>query len=106
MCRWCQSHNRVPTERSRHLDIQHFAIQEWQEAKDITMRHIPGVICPPDNLTKPLGWILHSQHARRIMAHYEPSTPDPAEDPASNVVVDTLYVAFPHSVSRGGYRPD
>ena len=64
--------HRVPTERSRHIDIQHFAIQDWAEAGDIIMRHIPGIINPPDDLTKPLGWILHSRHARRIMGHYHP----------------------------------
>ena len=61
---------RRPTERSRHIDIQHFAIQDWKEAKDIVMRHIPGIINPADDLTKPLGWILHERHARRIMGHY------------------------------------
>jgi hypothetical protein len=61
---------RVPTERSRHIDIQHFAIQDWKDAGDIHMRFIPGVINPSDDLTKPLGWILHERHARRIMGHY------------------------------------
>eukprot|EP00957_Ditylum_brightwellii_P210372 15364893-Ditylum_brightwellii.AAC.4 len=49
----------IPTERSRHIDIQHFAIQEWKERGDIVMAHIPGVLNPSDDLTKPLGWILH-----------------------------------------------
>ena len=61
---------RVPTERSRHIDIQHFAIQDWKEAGDIVMRHIPGILNPADDLTKPLGWVLHARHARRIMGHY------------------------------------
>ena len=30
--------HRVPTERSRHIDIQHFAIQDWCEAGDIILR--------------------------------------------------------------------
>ena len=51
--------SRVPTERSRHIDIQHFAIQDWKEAGDIEMFHIPGIINPSDDLTKPLGWVLH-----------------------------------------------
>ena len=55
--------NPVPTERSRHIDIQHFAIQDWAEAKDIVMRHIPGILSIPDGLIKALGWILHSRHA-------------------------------------------
>ena len=61
---------RIPTERSRHIDIQHFAIQDWKEAGSIEMRFIPGVINPADDMTKPLGWILHSRHARRLMGHY------------------------------------
>ena len=61
---------RVPTERSRHIDIQHFAIQDWKDAKDIVMHHIPGVLNPSDDLTKPLGWVLHARHARRIMGHF------------------------------------
>ena len=60
---------RVPTERSRHIDMQHFAIQDWKEAGDIIMSFIPGIINPSDDLTKPLGWILHARHARRVMGH-------------------------------------
>ena len=29
-----------------------------------------GIINPLDVLTKPLGWVLHSFHARRILEHY------------------------------------
>ena len=61
---------RVPTERSRHIDIQHFATQDWKESGDVIMSFTPGIINPSDDLTKPLGWILHSRHARRIMGHY------------------------------------
>ena len=62
--------NRVPTERSRYIDIQHFAIQDWAEAKDIVMRHIPGILSISDGLTKALGWVLHSRHARRMVGHF------------------------------------
>ncbi|KAG7338408.1 reverse transcriptase RNA-dependent DNA polymerase [Nitzschia inconspicua] len=61
---------RKPTERSRHIDIQAFAIQDWKDNGDILMHHIPGVINPSDSLTKPTGWVLHSRHCRRIMGHY------------------------------------
>ena len=60
---------RVPTDRSRHIDIQHFAIQDWKDAGDIVMRHIPGILNPSDDLTKPLGWVLHARHSRRMMGH-------------------------------------
>ena len=59
-----------PTPRARHIEIQHFAIQEWRQKGDIILRHLPGIINPSDDLTKVLGWILHSRHARRSMGHY------------------------------------
>ena len=62
--------SKIPTERSRHIDIQHFAIQDWKDAQDIVMHHIAGILNPADDLTKPLGWILHARHCRRLMGHY------------------------------------
>ena len=64
-----------PTGRSRHIDIRFFAIQDWKDAKIITMKHIPGVINPADDLTKPLGFVLHSRHDRYIMGHRKSSNP-------------------------------
>ena len=60
---------RVPTDRSRHIAIQFFAIQQWKENGDIIMDHIPGIINPSDDLTKPLGWVLHLRHCHRMMGH-------------------------------------
>ena len=59
-----------PTPRARHIEIQHFAIQEWCKQGDIVMEHLPGIINPSDGLTKALGWVLLSRHARRGMGHY------------------------------------
>ena len=59
-----------PTPRARHIDIQHFAIQQWRDQGDIIMEHCPGVLNASDDLTKPLGWALHSRQARRGMGHY------------------------------------
>ena len=64
-----------PTPRSRHIDIQHFAIQDWKQAGDLKLIHIPGIINPADCLTKPVAWVLHSRHARRLMGHYGPDFP-------------------------------
>ena len=43
----------------------------------IIMSHIPGIINPADDLTKALGWILHTRHARFIMGHFrfQPTNP-------------------------------
>jgi hypothetical protein len=59
-----------PTERTRHVDIQWFAIQEWRSAGDLVLKHLPGKINPADALTKPLGRILHERHCRRLLGHY------------------------------------
>ena len=62
--------NCSPTERTRHMALRFFAIQDWREDGDIIMKHIPGVLNPSDDMTKPLGWVLHARHCRRIMGHY------------------------------------
>ena len=59
-----------PTPRSRHIDIQHFAIQEWKANREIVLEHIPGIVISADSLTKSLGSTLHHRHARRLMGHY------------------------------------
>ena len=60
-----------PTERTQHIDIRFFTIQDWiHETNDIQLLHIPGVINPSGDLTKPLGRVLHERHARYIMGHY------------------------------------
>ena len=64
-----------PTPRARHIEIQHFAIQEWREKGDIVLRHCPGIVNASDDLTKALGWVLHNRHARRSMGHYKMGSP-------------------------------
>jgi len=59
-----------PTERSRHIDIQFFAIQEWKDKEDIVMCNIPGTMNPADDVTKPLASTLHHWHCQRLMGHY------------------------------------
>ena len=61
-----------PTPRSRHIDIQHFAVQEWRERGDLVMQHVPGIVNASDDLTKALAWILHNRHGRRLMGHFRP----------------------------------
>jgi hypothetical protein len=63
-----------PTERSRHIDIAWFAIQDWRAADEIVLKHIKGTINPSDDLSKALGWILHARHSRRLLGHYRPKT--------------------------------
>ena len=63
---------RKPTERSRHIDVQYIAIQEWRENGEVEMCHLPGVINPADALTKPVNSTLQHRHGPRLMGHYKP----------------------------------
>ena len=56
-----------PTERSRHIDIQYFALQEWKQRGIVLLDHIAGTVNPSDALTKALGWVLHRRHCTRLM---------------------------------------
>jgi hypothetical protein len=51
-----------PTPRSQHINIQHFAIQEWKSTGDIILCYIPGIINPADALkrSKDIGFIDES----------------------------------------------
>lgn len=66
---------RRPTPRARHIDVQHFAIQEWREHGHIIMQHIPGSLNPSDALTKPLTPALHLRHCLRAMGHHRIQNP-------------------------------
>jgi hypothetical protein len=63
----------VPSERTRHVDIQYFALQDWRARGLIKMAYVPGVINPADQATKAVGSTLHYRHVRRSMGHHRPS---------------------------------
>ena len=65
-----------PTERSRHIEIQYFALKEWVERKLVKFHHIPGIANPADSFTKALGWVLHFRHITRLMGNYGSSYTD------------------------------
>jgi ribonuclease HI len=60
----------IPSERTRHCDIQYFALQEWRARGLVKMEYIPGVINPADQATKAVGPTLHYRHVRRSMGFY------------------------------------
>ena len=62
-----------PTSRTRHVAVQTFAIQEWRAKKKIKLEYVPTEVNIADDLTKGLGWTLHSRHVRRAMGHLRPS---------------------------------
>jgi hypothetical protein len=56
-----------PTEPSRHIDVQLFALLQWVKDGDVLLAHIAGIWNPSDALAKPLGWIIHHHHCYRVM---------------------------------------
>ena len=63
-----------PTDCTRYIETPYFRIQDWREQEVIKLIHIPGNVNNSDNLTKPLGWVLHSRHAHPTMGHFVPTT--------------------------------
>jgi len=64
------ANNTRPTDRTRHLDIRWFTIQEWIHVdQDIILLHIPGILNPSDSQTKALSYRLHHRHMSRAMGH-------------------------------------
>jgi hypothetical protein len=64
------ANNVRPTDRTRHMDIRYFAIQEWIHVdKDIILIHIPTILNAADALTKALAWLKHHRHMSRAMGH-------------------------------------
>jgi len=64
------ANNIRPTDRTRHMDIRWFALQEWIHVdKDIIVIHISGIVNPADALTKALSWLKHHRHMSRAMGH-------------------------------------
>jgi hypothetical protein len=59
-----------PTKRTRHIDTQWFAIQEWKQMGDIILQYINTKDNSADGLTKALGRILHAKHANKAMGLY------------------------------------
>jgi len=59
-----------PTMRTRHIDIQWFAIQEWKQAGDIIMQYVRTGNNSADVMTKALGWVLLNKHAFKSMGLY------------------------------------
>jgi hypothetical protein len=58
---------KLPTDRSRHIDIQKCALQEWMAKGEVSMRHVRGTINPDYALTKALGLLLHHRHSAQVM---------------------------------------
>jgi hypothetical protein len=64
-----------PTKRTRHMDIRHFAIQEWVECDLIQLKRVDTTVNLSDTLTKPLQRILFYRHLDALMGSHGPPSP-------------------------------
>ena len=58
------NNNSFPTEKTRHVHIRYFSLQNWQQDGDLIMVHIPSIVNLSNSLSKLVGFVLHSQHCR------------------------------------------
>jgi hypothetical protein len=62
--------HRRPSGRTRHMDIQHFATQEWTQQGLIRFFKIDGKANPSDAFSKVLYRILYRRHFKHLMGYY------------------------------------
>ena len=61
-----------PTRRTKHIDIKHFAIQQWVEQDLLTFKRINTADNPADSLTKSTPRTLFYRHNEHIMGKIIP----------------------------------
>lgn len=61
--------NACLTKRTRHIDIKHFAMQQWIKNKEVLLKQIAGILNPSHILTKATALILHDGHLSRLMGY-------------------------------------
>ena len=63
---------RQPTRRTRHMEIKHFAIQDWVERDMIVLEYIMSPENSADHFTKPLARTAFYKHSDVIMGRIPP----------------------------------
>jgi hypothetical protein len=58
-----------PTQRTRHMDIKHFALLDWVEQDLLQLQHISTHDNAADAMTKPLTQRLFHRHRDTYMGH-------------------------------------
>ena len=53
------NNNSSRTERTKHVFIQYFLLQDWRQDGDLMMFRIPGIVNPSDPLSKSVGFVPH-----------------------------------------------
>ena len=61
-----------PTKRTRHMDIKHFALQQWVEQDLLILKRVVTADNESDLLTKNLSRTLFYRHVEYIMGKVVP----------------------------------
>jgi hypothetical protein len=69
------AHHRHPSGRTRHMDLQYFATQEWVQQGTMTFFKNDGTANPSDAMSKVLYRILHRRNFDHLQGYYGPPTP-------------------------------
>jgi hypothetical protein len=64
------AHHRRPSGRTRHMDLQYFATQEWVKQGTMTFFNVDGTANSFDALSQVLYRILHQRHCDRLQVCY------------------------------------
>lgn len=86
-----------PTDRTRHMDIKWFALQEWIHIDgDIILIHISGDLNASDALSKALAWVKHYRHMSRAMGATGPVYLNDTIStvPTKSSAIKALYIAY------------
>ena len=71
------AHTGQPTKQSRHIDIRHFALQDWVEQDLIALTIIDTSQNATDILTKAVAQIVFNRHCNVLCGHHPPSYRSP-----------------------------
>ena len=63
--------NTSPTDRTSHIYICHFSIQDWHLEGYIILVHIRDILNLSDDETNSLGYVLHNKYCCKMIRHYD-----------------------------------
>jgi len=63
----------LPTRRTKHIELKHFALLQWCETDQIILTAISTSNNSTNGLTKPLAKVLFGRHRAAPLGHQPPS---------------------------------
>jgi hypothetical protein len=79
-----------PTNRTRHVDVQFFAVQQWRDAGLINAKRLPGPINAADSMTKPTPYDTFQRHFRYALGQFRLDSDPVTEESKTTSTTDGL----------------